>query len=98
MTISQIDYEAVAQSADGFKTTSEMLNKVNSALQGAMAYLKSDAFIGMVGGAALERYLANIQPKVEQLALKCEEISADLQEVIKIHQVEDEREAGNFQS
>jgi hypothetical protein len=94
--VSQIDYEAVAKSADGFETVGTTLAVVNTALEAAMMILRTTAFIGLVGGAAVERYLANIQPKVEKLSQKCKEMSGDLREVIRIRQQTDEANATNF--
>jgi hypothetical protein len=96
--VSQIDYEAVRKSANGFQTAHQTLTVVNITLEAAMMLLRTTAFIGLVGGFAVERYLANIQPKVQRLAEKCMEISEDLEQTVLIHQSKDGDSEGHFQS
>jgi hypothetical protein len=73
-----MDTEEVARIADGFNTTSQVLKRVSAALEDAMMMLKVTAFVGLVGGAAVERYIAMIKPRIDRLSARCEEISNDL--------------------
>lgn len=74
--------DKVRKMAQAFKQFAQILNKVNQVLDVQMMLLKSSYFIGMVGGAAVERYLSVIQPQIQQLAKKCEEISADVEKSV----------------
>jgi hypothetical protein len=81
-----MDKDAVRNIASGFETASEVLNAVAAALEAAMMTLKVTAYVGLVGGAALERYIANIKPKVEKLAKTCEEMSNDLRQAVSLRE------------
>jgi hypothetical protein len=56
-----MDTDAVQHIADGFETAADVLGAVNTALEAAMQLLRMTAFVGLVGGLALERYIASIQ-------------------------------------
>ncbi len=73
-----MDTDEVRRMADGFSNGSEILKGVATALEAAMMLLKATAFVGLVGGAVLERFLAYIKPRVEEMAAKFEELSNDL--------------------
>lgn len=59
----------------GFNNT---LQTVSNALEVAITILDATAFIGMVGGTAVARYLEQFQPVIQQAADKCDEIRNDL--------------------
>jgi hypothetical protein len=94
--VSQIDYEAVERSAKGFESVGETLAAVNTALEAAMMVLRTTAFMGLVGGTAVERYLANIQPKVAQLSRKCQETAEKLRQAIAIRRQTDDGATNPF--
>lgn len=96
--VSQMDYEAVIKAADGFENASNLLAKVALALEAAMRILQVTAFIGLVGGTAVERYLANIKPKVDALSAKFKEMSGDLREVVRVTREKDQQAAGEFKN
>lgn len=73
-----MDVPAVQSMADGFRGAGEVLNGVSTALEAAIMILKVTAFIGLVGGFAVEHFLSQIQPKVKVLAEKCDELNMDL--------------------
>lgn len=61
----------------GLQTISSVLKAVSTVLEIQMTILKTTAFIGLVGGLAVERYLANIKPRIDQLAKMTAELSQD---------------------
>jgi hypothetical protein len=73
-----MDVEAVQGMADSFSTMSDLLLGIERVMHAAMLTLRSTAFVGMVGGAAVERYLGTIQPLVKRLADKFHEMHLDL--------------------
>lgn len=73
-----MDYDVVQSMSDGFRTASETLEAVSTALEVAIAILKATAFLGLVGNAALAQYLEGIKPNVDRLAATCDEMSMDL--------------------
>lgn len=78
-----MDPDRVLIIARGFGTFGTVLKAVNTVLETQMMIMRATAFIGLVGGAAVERYLAVIQPEIERLAQKCEEISQDVENSVK---------------
>ena len=73
-----MDTEAVLGMGDQFGNFGDILEGVDSALLTAMDILKATAFIGLVGGFAVEQFLAQIEPIVKQMADKCKELKLDL--------------------
>jgi len=59
------------------ETMSSILKVVSTVLEVQMTILKTTAFIGLVGGLAVERYLAQIKPKIDELAKQTAELSQD---------------------
>jgi hypothetical protein len=61
----------------GFNNFAAILKVVSSVLEVQMMILRTTAFIGLVGGLAVERYLSIIKPKIDELAKKCAELGED---------------------
>jgi|JI102314DRNA_FD_contig_31_419188_length_1077_multi_2_in_0_out_0_1 ABC-type uncharacterized transport system permease subunit len=59
------------------ETISGILKAVSTVLEVQMTILKTTAFIGLVGGLVVERYLAMIKPKIDNLAKMTAELSQD---------------------
>jgi len=70
--------DRVRAMAKGLELVGNTLKTISAILYTQMMILKATAFIGLVGGLAVERYLANIQPQIEQHAKRCLELSADV--------------------
>jgi hypothetical protein len=85
MATTYIDTLKMAQVQTAFGTVSSTLKVVNMALEAALVALKVSAFISFGATAWMERYIANIQPKVETLAKKTGEISQDIGKAIQMH-------------
>lgn len=74
----RMDYEAVEKLSQGFGTAADVLKAVSTALEVAINILRATAFVGLIGGFAVQMYLERIQPEVEKLADICDELSLDL--------------------
>jgi hypothetical protein len=81
----------VEQIAGSFEQFGSTLKTVAQVLENLIRILDTTAFIGLVGGAVIARYLEQLQPQIEQLAKLCEELSEDA-----MREVRQAREAGNF--
>ncbi len=69
---------AVRKMSKNFGTIGRILKNVSKALQVLMNILKATAFVGLVGGVAVERYISQIKPQIDRLAKECLEVSKDL--------------------
>jgi hypothetical protein len=72
-----MDPAKVRQMGQALQTMSSILKVVSTVLEVQMTILKTTAFIGLVGGLAVERYLAQIKPKIDELAKQTAELSQD---------------------
>lgn len=60
-----------------FANMGQILKVISTVLETQMKILQTTAFIGLVGGLAVERYIALIQPRIENLSKLCIELSED---------------------
>lgn len=67
-TIGQMDYEKVEGAAKLFNETTKVLKGIDAALQALLIILRTTAFIGVIGGYAWERYIANMQPPINKMS------------------------------
>lgn len=65
----------VRQMADRLENVSRVLGMISDVLEAQMRILQATAFIGNVGGAAVQRYIQTIQPAIEELSNQCMEMS-----------------------
>jgi hypothetical protein len=84
-----MDIPQVQKMAESFGNFGEVLQGVAKALEVAIMVLRTTAFVGLVGGFAVERYLSMIKPRVENLAKKMEELKGDLTSAITHYQTGD---------
>jgi hypothetical protein len=96
MAVTVMDYEAVQGFADGFGKISESFKKVSKVLQAAITILRSSAFTGAFGTAALAQYLSGIKPTIDRLAATCSEFDTDLRAAIAAHREADEAAEARF--
>jgi hypothetical protein len=73
-----MDIPVVRNMAKAFGAISDVLNTVCKVLEALIMTLKTTAFIGLVGGAAVANFLEMIKPHIEELAEKCAELNKDL--------------------
>ncbi len=87
---------AVRQMAKNFQTISEVLTTVNKVLEAMLMILKTTAFVGLVGGAAVAGYIEMIKPYVEQWIQQTQEISKDLSASVDAYERGDAQGATRF--
>jgi hypothetical protein len=85
-----MDIPQVQKMAESFGNFGEILEGVAKALEVAIMVLKTTAFVGLVGGFAVERYLSMVKPRVERMAKKMHELKGDLTGAINHYQNGDE--------
>lgn len=85
METTYMDFDRMKQISEGFKDAAELLQKVSQALEAAMLVLKMTAFVGLVGGAALERFINIIKPRIDDLAKNFIEMSDDINGAIDLY-------------
>jgi hypothetical protein len=66
----------------GLETVASALKVISAVLYAQMMILKATAFIGLVGGLVVERYIATIQQQVDQYAKRCHELSVDVNSAV----------------
>jgi hypothetical protein len=93
-----MDIPVVQRMADSFGTCSDVLKGVSKTMEAAMNVLKATAFVGLVGGTALERYIAVIKPNVDKLAEKMSELQQDVNGAIRAYRDGDHSGSQRFAS
>jgi len=78
-----MDIPVVQRMADSFGTFADVLKGVGKTMEAAMNVLKGTAFVGRVGGTALEHYLSVIKPNVDKLSAKFTELQQDVDGAIR---------------
>lgn len=91
-----MDIPQVEKMAKAFGTFSEILKGVVKALEVAINLLRASAFVGLVGGAAVERYLSLVKPRVQKMAKKMNELQGDLNGAILHYRTGDESGSRRF--
>jgi len=91
-----MDVPAVRQMAKNFQAISEVLSTVNKVLEAMLMILKTTAFIGLVGGAAVAGYIEMIKPYVENWVQQTAEIGRDLNASVDAYERGDELGATRF--
>jgi hypothetical protein len=77
-----MDPDKLRAVSQGLNGVSMVLKGVSAVLEVQMNILKFTAFIGLVGGAAVERYLAYLKPQIDEMAKKSQELSERLDKEI----------------
>ena len=91
-----MDVPAVRDLAKGFHTISEVLTAVGKALDALSNVLKAVAFMGLVGTAAVARFIDGIKPDIDRMAAKCAELNTDLTASVDAFERGDEQGATRF--
>jgi hypothetical protein len=96
MAVTVMDPDAVLRFADRFGKISENFKRVSKVLQAAIMALRSSAFTGAFGNAALAQYLSGIKPTIDRLAATCSEFDTDLRAAVAAHREADEAAEARF--
>jgi uncharacterized protein YukE len=86
----------VKDAAKSFGEISETLQQVSKGMQAAITVLKTSAFVGLFGNAALASYLENLKPTVDNFASGCAEMAEDLLKSAEAYERGDELGAAKF--
>jgi len=86
MATTYMNYERMRQISSGFQEASTFLKTVSQVLEGCMMTLRMTAFIGLVGGAVVERYLSVLKPRVDEMSVRFQETSEKLDQAIANYQ------------
>ena len=91
-----MDIPQVQKMAESFGNFGEILQGVSKVLEMTIMVLRTTAFVGLVGGLAVERYLSIIKPRVDNRGKKMIELRGDLQGAINHYQTGDESGSRRF--
>ncbi len=91
-----MDVPQVQKMAEAFGNFGDILQGISKVLEMTIMVLRTTAFVGLVGGIAVERYLSVIKPRVEKMAQKMLELQGDLQGAISNYQTGDDSGSRRF--
>ncbi|MDZ4159083.1 MAG: hypothetical protein U1B80_04755 [Anaerolineaceae bacterium] len=91
-----MDIPAVQKMADSFNTFSDVLKGVSKALEAALMILRATAFVGLIGGAVVERWISLIKPNVDKMAAKMAELNSDVVGAIRSYRDGDNSGSSRF--
>ena len=80
-----MDIPEVEKIAKSFDTFGEVLQTVAKVLQGISMILKATAFISLGGTAAAAAMIDRIQPRINTLGQKMEELAGDVDSAIRAY-------------
>lgn len=88
MAVSEVfmDTNRVSTISTQFSNYGDNLQRISNALEAAITILEVTAFIGLVGGRAVQAFLEQVQPVIQKAAEKCIEISGDLTESVAAYE------------
>lgn len=81
-----MDVPAVQNMSSRFNDIGEVLKGVSNVLEVCMTILKTTAFIGLVGGMAVERFISTLKPIIDKLSAESLELGHDLAEAATAYQ------------
>ena len=73
-----MDTARVGTISNQFSNFGDNLQRISGAMEAAITILEVTAFIGLVGGTAVQMWLEQVQPIIQKAADKCLELSEDL--------------------
>lgn len=79
-----MDPGKVRSIAKSFDTASDILKKVAIGLEAALVALTVTTFISLGSTAWLQKYIANIKPKVTAVQKECAELAEKLRQDVKL--------------
>ena len=91
-----MDIPVVEKMADSFGNFAEILQAVSKAMEAAMMILRATAFVGLVGGAVVERWIGMMKPNVDKMAAKMDELSRDVDSAVRSYRDGDNTGSSRF--
>lgn len=91
-----MDVPAVQNMGKRFDDVGDTLANVGHGLEVCMTILKTTAFVGLVGGVALERFLEWLKPIIDELEKNSHELAKDLRDAAQAYQNGDELGSTRF--
>jgi uncharacterized protein YukE len=91
-----MDIPAVRGMSKNFNNISEVLQNVSRTLQALITVLRTTAFVGNVGGAAVAQFMEMIKPHIDNMSRKTAELSRDLEASVNAFERGDSRGATRF--
>jgi hypothetical protein len=91
-----MDIPAVKNMANTLGQVSEVLKAVSKTLEALANILKSTAFIGLVGGAAVLAVIEMIKPFIKKMADKSAELKKDVTDSVNAFERGDQQGATKF--
>ncbi len=93
-----MDVDAVSGMAQQFGTLHDALLSVGSALEAAIALVKTTAIVGQIGTTASNEFENDVKPLIDAMAARMLEIQSDIQNAINHYQTGDTSGSGRFRS
>jgi len=84
-----MDIPQVQRMAQSFGTFGEVLQSVSKVLEAAIWVLRITAFVGLVGGEAVEQFLSLVKPRVDSIGQKMLELRGDINSAVNNYQTGD---------
>jgi len=78
----EIDYEALLDVAKGFTDSSDLLKNIDDFIEGLLAALKSEFFIGLISATMFEAYTTAVRTRIQTVIGTFNEMSDDLKRVV----------------
>jgi len=91
-----MDIPVVQRMADSFGQFSEILKGVSKAMEAALMILRATAFVGLIGGAIVERWISMMKPNVDKMAAKMAELQNDVNGAIVSYRDGDNTGSNHF--
>lgn len=91
-----MDIPAVRNIANTLGKVSDVLKTVSKTMEALANILKSTAFVGLVGGAAVIHVIETIKPYIKQMAEKSAELKKDVLESVAAFERGDAQGATRF--
>jgi hypothetical protein len=86
----------VRRMADQFGNFGEVLQNISKVLEMTITVLRVTAFVGLVGGTAVERYLSVIKPRIDQMSRKMHELKSDILGAVQHYETGDASGSARF--
>jgi hypothetical protein len=91
-----LEIPSVQNIAKKLGVVSQVLSTTDKVMEALSTTLKTTAFVGLVGSAALATYIDGIRPFVISMSDKCEELNQDVVASVAAYEAGDQQGATRF--